>query len=513
MLIENERSLFKYAKSANKNTLVMLVRLMSKLHDSDHKVTRFRPASIEALIKLLRKYEPRKFSTQTPVIPSRIYAELINFCHSQINEFIEVKDGIFSLIKKLCANKGYGRSYKSQYNLGLLAKDQNPNFSHAARLDNISDYCNKYEIDSAPKLCKQLRKIQYICKYILHTYTGMRDSEILSLMCDCLIIESTTVGKNFRIKGFTTKLTGTPRESKWVTSKDVIPAIDVAASIAKLICECSNIKEHPLLFMSVGHLKCSPYHKPIAAISQNGYNDLDRSVIVIPIQEIDLIELEKISPFTNWRNNSDFMVGKIWPLTTHQLRRSLAVYAAQSGLISLPSLKRQLKHITREMTIYYASGSSNAKDLFGTEKAHFRNEYINERPIAGATAFIKDVVLSEERMIGVQARLIEKQKNTIDFTIIENREKILKKFRNGEIAYSETPMGACLSNSYCEKRAIKAITACLSCDKAIIKPNKLDEVIIAQNDLLDQLDKHSIAYHMENEQLKDLKRIRQQLGE
>jgi hypothetical protein len=165
------------------------------------------------------------------------------------------------------------------------------------------------------------------------------------------------------------------------------------------------------------------------------------------------------------------------------------------------------------MTIYYASGSSNAKDLFGTEKAHFRNEYINERPIAGATAFIKDVVLSEERMIGVQARLIEKQKNTIDFTIIENREKILKKFRNGEIAYSETPMGACLSNSYCEKRAIKAITACLSCDKAIIKPNKLDEVIIAQNDLLDQLDKHSIAYHMENEQLKDLKRIRQQLGE
>ncbi len=46
-------------------------------------------------------------------------------------------------------------------------------------------------------------------------------------------------------------------------------------------------------------------------------------------------------------------VGKPWPLTFHQYRRSLSVYAHRSGMVSLPALNGQLQHITDEMRAYF----------------------------------------------------------------------------------------------------------------------------------------------------------------
>ncbi len=70
------------------------------------------------------------------------------------------------------------------------------------------------------------------------------------------------------------------------------------------------------------------------------------------IEEEDIKELEDIDPFRAWHTEPEFAIGKRWPLTTHQLRRSLAVYANASGLVRLSSLRRQLQHITREMSLY-----------------------------------------------------------------------------------------------------------------------------------------------------------------
>jgi hypothetical protein len=67
------------------------------------------------------------------------------------------------------------------------------------------------------------------------------------------------------------------------------------------------------------------------------------------ITQEDIVELKLIDPHRAWEAEPDFAVGAGWPFTRHQLRRTLALYAQRSGLVSLPSLKRQLQHITQEM--------------------------------------------------------------------------------------------------------------------------------------------------------------------
>jgi hypothetical protein len=131
------------------------------------------------------------------------------------------------------------------------------------------------------------------------------------------------------------------------------------------------------------------------------------------------------------------------------------------------------------------------------------------KPVADALAFIKSILESKALLEGAGGRYIEKYtkpRNIINGKII-SREDIIKKFRNGEIAYTETPLGACLSVKPCDKKALRAVSACIDCDKAVIKPNKLDHVIQSMEIFIQKLDPTSIEHKFENEQLQDLKRM------
>ncbi|MGI2228231.1 hypothetical protein [Shewanella frigidimarina] len=48
----------------------------------------------------------------------------------------------------------------------------------------------------------------------------------------------------------------------------------------------------------------------------------------------------------------------------------MAVYAAQSGLVSMGSLQQQLKHLLKEVTFYYANGAENSSGLFSLGDKH-----------------------------------------------------------------------------------------------------------------------------------------------
>ncbi|CAI8922600.1 hypothetical protein EMIT0P258_50012 [Pseudomonas sp. IT-P258] len=85
----------------------------------------------------------------------------------------------------------------------------------------------------------------------------------------------------------------------------------------------------------------------------------------ILIDSQDLIELAATSPELDFAAKESFAVGQPWNLTSHQFRRSLAFYGSSSGFISLPSLKKQYKHMTLQMARYYANNFENLKTIFG----------------------------------------------------------------------------------------------------------------------------------------------------
>jgi len=94
------------------------------------------------------------------------------------------------------------------------------------------------------------------------------------------------------------------------------------------------------------------------------------------------------------------------------------------------------------------------------------------------------------------------------------RDELTKRFKRGEIAYKETPLGACVTTSPCNKRAFRIITACVNCEKSVIKPSKLISTIARQSTLVQELkdlNYDSVEYRTELAELNALEMLHLQI--
>jgi hypothetical protein len=122
------------------------------------------------------------------------------------------------------------------------------------------------------------------------------------------------------------------------------------------------------------------------------------------------------------------------------------------------------------------------------------------------------LLLSDGTLYGPYGNWLEAQDRKTDKAqILAKREETIKRFKRGELAYNETPLGACMSNVGCNKKAMRAVSACISCDKAVIVESKLEKVIFSQQLLVNELDNTSMEYRMEQEQLNDLIRLQSRI--
>ncbi len=520
-VLSNENLLFGFLNQKNNKIryLKTISSLLSCLTSLEQGIlgVEFNGSNLVKLRDLLNKKRKDEPYNQTPVIPPRIYTQLIKSYHEVVDEFKEVKAPIFNLLQKALADECYARGYSSQKNKGLSARDQKPTFIEAAQNHKLSDFFNQHQITCLKNLSKYLYTIQSACKSLIHVYSGMRDNEVLSLKYKCLVCEKTKTGHILRLLGDTTKLVGIRKSDKWLTSKEVDTPIKILQYIAKLI---ANYKEFDVeqcpLFVALAYLPFGGH---------GGFQENDKDIIQcskglsnikllapININQEDFDELEKIAPWHDWKSDDKFQIGKPWPITSHQYRRSLIVYAATSGLVSLPSLKRQLKHITMEMTLYYAKGSSRATDLF-EDKGHLAHEFQDYQSTADALIYIEQVIFSDEKLFGPHGTWIERNKK-IEGNIInipELREQTIEKVKKGEMAYKETPLGGCTTIEPCNEKPFIAITACIDCSKAVLKLSKVKRVIEVQKEMCNKLDRDSFVFRAEKDQLNDLRRLKSKL--
>lgn len=222
------------------------------------------------------------------------------------------------------------------------------------------------------------------------------------------------------------------------------------------------------------------------------------------IQECDLQELEVIDPHRAWRSEKVFQIGKPWPLGTHQFRRSLAIYAQRSGIVSLPALRRQLQHITKEMSLYYAKGSLFARNYIEDHpedsKLHMAMEWRDAKPLSEALSYLRDVLLSEDDLFG-GAGVFEQQKK--ERGMLMSRDTTIRKFKRGEMAYKETPLGGCIKVGECDQVGLKVLhTECiLGCKNLIGNLPKLDRLIARPRKFVSTLNPATVEYRMEQSDL------------
>lgn len=474
-------------------------------------------------IAAIRRYKARlPGAKQHPPMPTRVYLHFIQGLISEREEWLKVAGAALGALSACGANARVGRSSKQQRfiarRLGVPYLDH-PTFEQVADANVIAYLHARGKSADVKSLSYVVQEAQVVCKLLIQTFTGMREDEASSLPYDCIETVHVDGRDRYIVKGRTTKFNhGNAKRTRWVTNREGFLAIQAAKAIADALYAIHGIKPgvfskrtslHPL-FVSVGYASLATVrmepdngHFVPGSMSINADSTLPEKLYVAIAVE-DLRELENIDPFRAWTSEKKFRVNQRWHFTSHQLRRSLALYAQRSGLVSLPSLRRQLQHITEDMSRYYAKGSAFAKDFLNGDKTHFSNEWQSTQPESAGLSYVLNVLLTGDKLLGGHAHWVQHRAKGPDGAILEGRPVTMKRFKKGQMAYEETPLGGCTSTTTCDQPSLNILhVECIrtNCKNLVCSLPKLERVIKAQERMVDGLDPQTVEYRIERADL------------
>jgi len=437
-------------------------------------------------------------SKQTPVIPTRIYLLLI----ANLTDDVEMLEGKLDRLPEFLSefsDRAYGRAKRSQGAAGVSRFDRRPNMREALLAYELEDLFKDeiYVVDTS-SLSAALRTIQCRMRWVLHLYTGMRDQEVMRLPYDCLEDEVITEefkgedgntiveGRTVKLVSTTTKFAGYRQSVSWYASPEAEKAINVLQKICEGLAAIHGVRPE----------ECDLFLNP--AVVQRPNTKIDVTNMTATVREPawfqglritakDLNELQASDPERDFTVEDGFQVGAVWPLRSHQFRRSLAFYAASSGFVKLPTLKRQFKHLTLAMTRYYSRNFENFVSIFGfynekTKEFELPSEHVIWECQSGVTVAVADMLIndllgSSEKLYGGTGSYVERQRAKLrdgEIQIEEVREVTLKRVDKGEMHYKNTLLGGCTKTTNCDSSMLGEVTSCLTCAEGDIKESMID---------------------------------------
>lgn len=477
-----------------------------------------------------RSADVKKQQKQTPPIPSAIYSSILSSLMGELDDWQLVASECLKLLEDCGKDPCYGRHDRVQRI--WFARGAFGNFNPLPQWEDVASFRlreylrSKGVPDNVVGLGNIVVEVQAVTKLIIQAFTGMRDNEALCLPYDCLITNMLGGRKHRLVQGYTTKLSKSLKAVRWVTNEAGQRAVEIAQKIAAAIyaaCGASvEVDKRPgrkmnsrPLFVSLAYTyACSSRRRfnlkdhffPVDL----GLHKFDRllSRVLPVIREEHLVELEQIDEHRAWRSETKFRLGSPWPLRTHQFRRSLALYAQRSGLVTLPSLRRQLQHLTDEMSRYYSRGSEYAKDIFAdsqSDSQHFCFEWQNTRAESEAISYVKNVLLSDQKLFGGHAAFVAQRFYAVDQVLTHRaRAETVRMFKNGQLHYRETLLGGCVRQDECERPALDWMNLeCISnnCGNMIGNLAKLEAAVKEQTNLVRSLSIASLLYRTEKTNL------------
>lgn len=505
---EDSNHILKYINNfcTNTNQIIILRSMLELLHSINNQLSGINFKKDDKLFDYLGQiiHTQRYKINQTEVIPIRILQnsikqrwEQVDLLESNLNSLILFIENIINIEHYACSNSTYEK-YKNSVD-GIIK------WNEAISDCGLKELFETYNIQNKRLFRSFIKKIQGTVKHLIHAYSGMRDQEVISLKNNCYKEELVDDTNIVRIIGITTKLEGRHKLTNWITSSIIFKAINILREINRAILkniECEYNTQY--LFLSPKMINYEN-HKIKNNYQFQTHDQLPLNQNEILIDREDLTQLKNINYLKDYDSSSHFQLGSVWNFYFHQYRRTLAVYSIQSGLVSLGSLQWQLKHLFKEMTLYYANGASRAKKIFDLEDDHIALEMNQIKPEIDAISYIENVLLSNEKLYGAHGKFIESIRDENKIFFKKDRAKIIQKFKNGELAFKETALGACVTIEPCNESLLGSITACIDCAFAVHKISKIEKLIDEQNYLINVLDKNSVEYRTEKLELEKLK--------
>ncbi|NRP09029.1 hypothetical protein XMG48_000103 [Marinobacterium sp. xm-g-48] len=428
----------------------------------------------------------------TPLIPTRILGCLIDSGFQYIDEGFE---RLRVLRDVMVQKKIYGKG---------------DSFSSLKR-------CQEY-LESGLSLhwtqaISDLQNYHLVCAYLIHAFTGCRTSEV-----EVIPYEGCLIKQNIREYGEVYFLTTRTRKilqdnysvpMQWVTTKELERVIRLARLVSEIKTYMLGLEFNPQLMpLLVGgseRNKNDHFNYPLFRPKiKEGVNTHIFEAFGCVISESDRVELREFDLFTFNKRDDKYAVGNVWPFNTHQFRRSLAVYASRSGMVSLPSLGSQYKHVSLVMTALYARRSSYATSFIplsskGEPVSEFGvvTDFQNGLVERDAVKFEEGVIKYASELKGPKGKglQIQKDRNEIPVRFLdrESTQKAIKDKRN-PLVYQNTPVGGCMRTELCGSFGIELITPCAQgCPDSIIHEEKLEAFVEGVNLALEYEDPASMT--------------------
>ncbi len=444
---------------------------------------------------------------QTPIIPSNIYCTILA---NLINGLDDIEAELPVLLDAYCEERALRPSLSKTISLSKQIHNYRLNALHVAMRERgwESGMLQWY-------VSVTLSRIQVKLMNVVIAFTGMRVGEAHLLPLDD-VLEAVDEGGlvHHVIHGFSHKLNGGKKiPASWVTNDAGSRAIKVAQRIASTIFselreDDSDEGKSALLFPST----INPYKKRAISSTYIRMHELIPELCPLVTQQ-DIDELNAMELERDWMRAS-IVVGKPWPLTFHQYRRSLSVYAHRSGMVSLPALKAQLQHITDEMRAYYSDGFCRAVNLV-FDKNHFSHEWRNAKAESSFLAYSLALLFSDDELIGEISGQGAKRMQAVVST--RTRSETLKLFRDGKLAYRETVLGGCTAVDGCDQPPLEPIPwECLekNCINSVVFSKRLQHLTMTQEAVvatLSQREPGSVEHRLEAAHLAVLLKARLRL--
>ncbi|MBV6552463.1 hypothetical protein KTN00_15805 [Acinetobacter soli] len=438
---------------------------------------------------------------QTALIPSRIYSE---FIRSGLDVFEKFHNSL-DVLKNVFLNGHYSNiSYSTTCHPYL--------FRRFIEKYNLEQFADDFNIRTAYDLTDYIARMQTIGFMLVACFSGMRKSEILTLGIDCLDVKRLQDKEIYTLNGYTSKTSASGlKRTTWITSSLIAPVINVLKEIVVMGKAYrnqqgsylnTNIDKYPLfarVFFNKETGELTGNHPLFDCPPMLVTTTIDRSVKQliknIEFRSEDLEELNKFNPLIDWCEEYDLEIGKNWKFRTHQFRRSLVVYGIRSGMIQLTVLKKQLQHLSLDMTAYYGNYSGSSNNLFEEQLIHdFREEKIRYEfsQYEEKVLDTNDVLFGGE---GTRLHISKRSENAPEYLV--NKEKTLQYFKEGRLSYKKTPLGGCARQGSCNRLGFSYITACIDCKDSIFDSSSkvaLNKTKQAYKERLVKYEENSITY-------------------
>lgn len=283
-----------------------------------------------------------------------------------------------------------------------------------------------------------VRNVEAACMLIILMVTGIRIHELASLEAGCVFEKHNDFGETeYWIKGVSSK-TGEGK-TEWLAPSIVKEAVSVLEIIAT---------PHHKLFTDRQPKK----HENIRATSER--------LLFLRLKRKNVIESLNVTELNNRLKIFVKSSGIDWDFSSHQCRRTFAVYVARHILGDLRYLREHYKHWSIDMTAIYAANESQDRELYDDiyksmidfKHAKVRHWLDPQTSIAGgAGEKIKIFRSNDESVRTYQSRseMIVGVSNTISI-------------RATGVAWCTADLGGCNGGSAADR------TKCGDCDGSII---------------------------------------------